>query len=169
MQLIHLLAKVFSCWAISESSEKFQTTTRKSLDSVVKQLHYLVLARLVYCLRAVLLVRRGYMVSRNCDLLHSCGRMCTTDPQTIFFILRQLKNNSISLHLLEIVGRNLSKFRQLSKKMPSLGGGLHFVENICSYQVRLVWLLRNSFRWMFNKAVYLCHLSAMLHWKLHFL
>ena len=35
----------------------------------------------------------------NRGLLHSCGIICTTEPQTIFFTLRQLKSNSsMSLH-----------------------------------------------------------------------
>ena len=50
-----------------------------------------------------LFVRRGYKdfqeAGNNRGLLHSRGIICTTEPQTIFFTLGQLKSNSsISLH-----------------------------------------------------------------------
>ena len=73
--------KAFLGEPFSESSEEFQTTTSmKSLDSVLEQLY----CGLVYCLHVVLFVRQGYMdfqePGNNCGLLHSCGRMCTTEP-----------------------------------------------------------------------------------------
>ena len=73
---IHLLVKAFSWRAVSESFKKFQpTTSRKNLDSVLDPGYGF--------------VRWGYMdfqeAGNNRGLLHSCGRMCTTDPQTIHF------------------------------------------------------------------------------------
>ena len=45
----------------------------------------------------------------NCGLLHSCGRMCTTDPQTIFFTLWQLK--SISLYPFRLIRYNIGTYK----------------------------------------------------------
>ena len=57
-------------------------------------------------------------------------------------------------------------FPAFSMKSPSLGGGLHFVENASGYQVRLFCLfLSSSFSWMLNKGLYLSRLSAMLLWN----
>ena len=65
----------------SDSSEKFQpTTSRKSVDSVSSCTG----SSHAY---SIGFVRWGYMnfqeAGNNCGLVHSCGRMCTTDPQTI--------------------------------------------------------------------------------------
>ena len=55
--------------AVSESFEKLQATI--SSVSVLEQLH----------------------VGNNCGLLHSCGKMSTTEPQIHFFTLAQLKRD----------------------------------------------------------------------------
>ena len=108
--------KAFSWRAVSESSEKFQpTTSRKSLDSVLEQLHWFQRC-LVYCLCVVLFVRRGYKdfqeAGNNRGLLHSCGIICTTEPQTIFFTLGQLKSNSsMSLHPSGLIKCNISTYK----------------------------------------------------------
>ena len=53
----------------------------------------------------------------NCGLLHSCGKMCTIEPQIYFFTLWQLKsNNSTSLHPC-----TSSKINFMSKKVVGFG------------------------------------------------
>ena len=93
---IHLQVKAISWRTVSE---KFQSTTLEKASIL-----FLSSWRgLVHCLRVVLFVRRGYKdfqePGNNSGLLHSCGRMCATDPYTIFFTLWQVKSNSsTSLH-----------------------------------------------------------------------
>ena len=76
--------KALSLRAVSENFEKFQaTTSRKGLVSVLAQLP-LVLAWPSLLSRCGF-VRQVYMdfqeAGDNCGLLHSCGKMCTTEPQ----------------------------------------------------------------------------------------
>ena len=48
----------------------------------------------------------------NSGLLHSCGIICTTEPQTIFTTLGQLKsNNSMSLHPSGLIKCNISTYK----------------------------------------------------------
>ena len=85
-----LLVKALSWRAVSESSEKFEpTTSRKSLDSVLEPLHWFQHG-LVYRLHVVCLLGVATWTSRKQETTVACGRVCTTDPQTIFFRLWQL-------------------------------------------------------------------------------
>ena len=74
--------------AVFYSSEKFQlTASTKSVDSVLWQLHAFQCG-LVYCLRVVLLARRGYWgfqeAGYKCGLLNCCGKVCVAGPLTAF-------------------------------------------------------------------------------------
>ena len=78
--------KALSRKAVLDSSEKFQlTASTKSFDSVLWQLQALQCG-LVYCLRVVLLPRRGYWdfqkAGYKCGLLNVCGKVCVAGPLT---------------------------------------------------------------------------------------
>ena len=78
--------KALSRKTVLDSSEKFQlTASTKSFDSVLRQLHAFQCG-LVYCLRVVLLARRGYWdfqeAGYKCGLLNCCGKVCVAGPLT---------------------------------------------------------------------------------------